>query len=171
MRTTDGFRVTSGPHRATGLNVFGIPAGVWLASEKPTEEDRYDLRDEEIVGVPDLADPATLGCLLALVREAYGDATATPIANCYYDKNHSERRWSWHADEIALVHRVYETSEASALVAALEGAPSESAVESTSLDDRCECGDRREVHDGGRGECGIDECSFQCVEFTLRRTP
>jgi hypothetical protein len=36
-------------------------------------------------------------------------------------------------------------------------------------DDRCECGDRRDVHEeDGRGECSVPDCSFQCTEFTLR---
>lgn len=36
-------------------------------------------------------------------------------------------------------------------------------------EDRCECGDRRDVHDDdGRGECSVPDCSFQCTEFTLR---
>lgn len=78
MRTTDGFRVTSGPHRA---NILGTDyANVWLASENPTEEDRYDLRGEEIAGLPDLTDAATLGCLLALVREAASAETQAIVA-------------------------------------------------------------------------------------------
>jgi hypothetical protein len=82
-----------------------------------------DLRDdansdtEELQGeLPDLADPATVGCLLALVREAW----ESPKANV-----------SWVTDDKCMV--VFDTghaqefllanTEAEALVAALEGAP------------------------------------------------
>lgn len=70
------------------------------------------------VDVPDLRDPATLGCVLALVREAWGD----PHASVWYDSEYwqSGNRWSWHAKEQSLVD--YDT-EADALVAALEAAP------------------------------------------------
>jgi hypothetical protein len=66
-------------------------------------------------GLPDLTDPATLGCLLALVREAWGD----PHASVWYDSAYlqSGNRWSWHAKEHSLVD--YDT-EAEALVCALE---------------------------------------------------
>jgi hypothetical protein len=68
--------------------------------------------------VPDLSDPATLGCVLALVRDTYGRA------------NGQARRWSldgwyWHADYAdtnVSAKRLYLT-EAEALVAALEAAP------------------------------------------------
>ena len=62
--------------------------------------------------LPDLADPATLGCLLALVREAWGEDT-----------------WVQHEDEwtcfVVLDNQVDHycgTSEAEALVVALEAA-------------------------------------------------
>lgn len=64
---------------------------------------------------PDLTDPATLGCLLALVREAWGD----PHASVWYDDEfwQSGHRWSWFAKKQTCVG--YGT-EAEALVAALE---------------------------------------------------
>jgi len=59
--------------------------------------------------IPDLDDPATLGCLLHIVREAWGDRTIVVS-------------WSgvcWVCD----IHSNAGGSEAEALVAALEAAP------------------------------------------------
>jgi hypothetical protein len=74
--------------------------------------------------VPDLRDPATLGCLLALVREVHG-----PLA-CTYTRGDIKNEWSVRS----VIHENYdghygddhgysERSEAEALVAALEAAP------------------------------------------------
>jgi hypothetical protein len=67
--------------------------------------------------LPDFSDPATLGCLLALVREAWGDVqiimTYSPCVgwwNLYFDE---------HPDRVEFVG----LSLAEALVAALEAAP------------------------------------------------
>jgi hypothetical protein len=60
--------------------------------------------------IPDLTDPATLGCLLALVREQYQDAT-TQID--------SGRWWVAAYNGAPIAHG---DTEAEALVAALEGA-------------------------------------------------
>jgi hypothetical protein len=73
--------------------------------------------------LPDLTDPATLGCLLALVREAWGDH-ATSFANKY-----EKPTWVWSvydgrvsSDDYG--HEIAKGStEAEALVAALENAP------------------------------------------------
>lgn len=63
--------------------------------------------------LPDLTDPATLGCLLALVREAYGFTLWLSL---------QRTNWTWFVDGISgvLAHGL---SEAEALVAALEAAP------------------------------------------------
>jgi hypothetical protein len=67
-----------------------------------------------LVGLPDFTDPATLGCLLALVRDAWGD----PHASVWYDSPiwHYGARWAWHALDQSRVD--YDT-EAHALVDAL----------------------------------------------------
>jgi hypothetical protein len=90
------------------------------------EDGMLECRDIEIIGdqiadvLPDLDDPATLGCLLALVREAYG--LPIWVRNrfvvmgghdiCWCDGPHSTAILINNAD-----------SEAEALVAALEAAP------------------------------------------------
>jgi hypothetical protein len=64
--------------------------------------------------VPDLRDPATVGCLLALVRDALGK----PHAHLVYDDNHWSHPWAlWHFGGWS-----HEPTEAAALVAALEAA-------------------------------------------------
>jgi hypothetical protein len=72
----------------------------------------------ELDSLPDLTDPATLGCLLALVREAWGD----PHASVWYDSEywHHGQKWAWHAKDQSRTD--YDT-EAEALVDALERAP------------------------------------------------
>jgi hypothetical protein len=65
------------------------------------------------IDVPDLSDPATLGCLLALVREAWGkpDLHTRPEGSRW-------RMWSFEWPS-SMLH----PTEAEALVAALEAAP------------------------------------------------
>ena len=78
--------------------------------------DNRVVRDAD--ALPDLTDPATLGCLLALVREAWGDPTLCVVLDT------SDGRWCvgrWE-DGLAMRGRGGAT-EAEALVAALEGAP------------------------------------------------
>jgi hypothetical protein len=69
---------------------------------------------------PDLTDPATLGCLLALVREAWGD----PTVRTSYVTGTYPHRW------VVLRHgllgwktKAHGDTESEALVAALEAAP------------------------------------------------
>lgn len=75
------------------------------------------------VALPDFTDPATLGCLLALVREAWGMPTGIIV------RYNDTRRWlvSWagatHGGECG-----FGDTEAEALVAALEAAPAAGSV-------------------------------------------
>ena len=67
---------------------------------------------------PDLSDPATLGCVLALVREAWGDPTLCAI----YD--HDDGEWylgRW--EDGGIVLRSFGITEQGVIVAALESAP------------------------------------------------
>jgi len=64
--------------------------------------------------LPDLFDPATVGCLLALVREAYDDEHAHVRA--------AAGGWHFHTLD-PMAPRVTAPTEAQCLVAALEAAP------------------------------------------------
>ena len=73
--------------------------------------------------LPDLTDPATLGCVLSLVREKWGNHAMT-LANGFEEP---KEVWSVHdgrISEMSYGHQVsYGHTEAEALVAALEAAP------------------------------------------------
>ena len=106
MRTLDAMRVIHDPDRWPD-RPCAIREGGWIDTSPPRP-----LKDD----LPDLCDPATLGCLLALVREAW----ESPKANI-----------SWVTDENCMVvfdprhaqRFLLGDTEAEALVAALEGAP------------------------------------------------
>ena len=65
-------------------------------------------------GTPDLSDPATLGCLLALVRESRKEPMYLPT--CLHDE-------AWIVDRPSSLRQTRYESEAEALVAALVAAP------------------------------------------------
>ena len=76
--------------------------------------------------LPDFSDPATLGCLLALVREAWGARNAV----CRYSDYHNRWALGFQVSETdAAGQRIFlkevgaGRTEAEALVAALESAP------------------------------------------------
>ena len=77
--------------------------------------------------LPDLTDPGTLGCLLALVREAWGDPDAHPALGA--------AGWVLMSGESRVADVVYPSpagrTEAEALVAALEAAPRSTKKEGT----------------------------------------
>jgi hypothetical protein len=79
-------------------------SGLWMRMNKDRER------------LPDLTDPATLGCLLALVREAWSQPSATTLA-------HHGRWYVVHADVDASSWLAAWPTEAEALIAALEAAP------------------------------------------------
>ena len=89
------------------------------ASEYPYDDEGVpEYRWADRMNIPDLADPATLGCLLVLVREHHKEPRLAVVPT---GKGWSVSRvWlrSPH-DRVAGVH----TLEAEALVAALEAAP------------------------------------------------
>ena len=75
-------------------------------------------REEWSDALPNLADPATLGCLLALVREAWGE----PILSAAWGGGHWYVVQRVHPSVDAL-RWIDAATEVEALVAALEAAP------------------------------------------------
>ena len=76
--------------------------------------------------IPDLDDPATLGCLLALVRAAWKDEGCAPVVASYTFE--SGYRWRvvgghHHGSGFMAMSKKHYQTEAEALVAALEAAP------------------------------------------------
>ena len=62
------------------VTAYGIAGRVWMVSNGwvtlPEEDglgDNMEFRLDDGAATPDLRDPATMGCLLALVREAWGE--------------------------------------------------------------------------------------------------
>lgn len=113
----------------TKTNKARTPAQRWLLSKHPPALPSYlekietYVKREERTGVlwrrdactnrwlPDLTDPATLGCLLSRVREALGDPACCPA----FDGN-------WYISGSGKGH-AYGATEAEALAAALEITP------------------------------------------------
>ena len=86
-----------------------------LASDTGLRYDEFILGDDWEGESPDLTDPATLGCLLALVLEAWGRPTAYLH---YYGGN-----WFFDPQQSEPTDHFSGRTEAEALVAALEAAP------------------------------------------------
>ena len=89
-----------------------------LSSDTGLRLDEFTLEEDWEAKCPDLTDPATLGCLLALVREAWDmPRIATFCADGW---------WGVHSPLLNLgfpIQDKKDSSEAAALVAALEAAP------------------------------------------------
>ncbi len=77
------------------------------------------------IDVPDLRDPATLGCVLALVREAFPGCHAEPNGAPEWDGYDEAERDNWWSVFTCGPHRLMANgaTEAEALVVALEAAP------------------------------------------------
>jgi hypothetical protein len=95
----------------------------WMPGMLTTEGMRVVVRcfnddNEPDDDIPDLTDPATLGCLLALVREAWVDLHM--VAHC--DDRYGKTVW-WLSRWGDLPRSCECSTEAAALVAALEAAP------------------------------------------------
>lgn len=98
-----------------GTRLLG--AGLWASKSGVV------FYDECIVEAPDFTDPATLGCLLAAVREAWQDHGLATVGRY----QHAGRRWALvtghrHGSTLRAVAAVEHDTEADALIAALEAA-------------------------------------------------
>lgn len=91
-----------------GMLALSNSRSIWIRIVDPPNDDISEC-------FPDLSDPATLGALLALVREAFGDPTL--FAECHP----VGARWQTHSVDGGIFGEG--NSEAAALVAALEAAP------------------------------------------------
>ena len=90
------------------------PRGMWI---------RYRLDRMDKHGVPDLSDAATVGALLALVREAWDDPLVAVVPSVCGASTVEWKVYNPHDDWIAESMSKPYPSEAAALVAALEAAP------------------------------------------------
>lgn len=103
--------------------VFDVDSGVVRMAETDCEGERYYFHVGDEYRCPDLTDPATLGCLLALVREARRDAYINVVRDGggwfirTWDSEGNEEVFSL-VDGCGLAGSF--GSEAEALVAALE---------------------------------------------------
>jgi len=109
-----------------GMRYRGESWGAWgwvRVSERPEHIAALNERagDDEVL-LPDLDDPATLGCLLALVREAWGDVRIVCEWHARERGDGVQDGW-WIVDESGSVLPFTGGHEAEALVAALEAAP------------------------------------------------
>ena len=114
MRDDDGMQMVSASEYP--YDNEGVPEYLWA----------------DLMHIPDLTDPATLGCLLALVRDAYGDSALYVRLSDTTRQSDGVRAWEvlgWISAERSRDGRGGSwrgwgyVSEAEALVAALEAAP------------------------------------------------
>ena len=104
--------------RATACRAWRwMPGMIALSQYRVTDQDaETDEPTPWVDDVPDLTDPATLGCVLALVREAWKEEDMGAFR---YD----DKRWCVEYTLGERQHRAfYGATEAEALVAALEAA-------------------------------------------------
>jgi len=102
------FRWMPGMVTETGVRVLRRDTDGYTIGYGPRTS--YCIMEVTSDALPDLSDPATLGCLLAIVRKRFPNATTAT----------DDERW-WIADMIPALPT--EATEAAALVAALEAAP------------------------------------------------
>ena len=109
--------------RPMSLRLLNIPGSAWpefwVAETRNANEVSFMKGVEEAGFLPDLSDPATLGCLLHLVREATGEHSS---ASWYPGGKHDYPHWAWYSDDC--YGKLCEgATEAECLVKVLEAAP------------------------------------------------
>jgi hypothetical protein len=117
-----GWRWMAGMLTACSVRVIEGGGGYIIGHRQGATREGGGWVDAEDAGyLPDLTDPATLGCLLALVREAWGDECACVLP---VDYGPGDVMWVCQltAGGRSLTARHWVT-EAEALVAALEASP------------------------------------------------
>jgi hypothetical protein len=114
----NGWRWMSGMLRGDGFRCIWVDeeerelaAPTWCKNGMEWKNGRTGSKD-----LPDLTDPATLGCLLALVREARSEPTYLPTCLDVHDE-------AWVVNPPIPWRQTRYESYASVLVAALEAAP------------------------------------------------
>lgn len=111
--------------RIVGCNADGSYRLSWDDPGRPVEGDTYTIEDLA-KATPDLRDPATLGCLLYLVRGAWADeGVAAVVASYTFEFGY---RWRvvgghHHGSRFMAMSQQHFQTEDEALVAALEAAP------------------------------------------------
>ena len=111
FRWLPGMQTDSKFARVVAVDDHGAPCA---AEAGATQDDCHAVWLDGVRVLPDLTDPATLGCLLALVREVWGDPRAYIRATF---------GWELITDYCVGKYPPGGETEAEALVAALEGAP------------------------------------------------
>lgn len=123
--------------RAVACKAWRWMPGMRYREKWPTEDEaiwgRWSSEDEDDTGytvckttkveadgvhLPDLTDPATIGCLLKMVREAHRD----PQINTHADLVDSLNQFSWQVCSYDCDYTGWCDTEAEALVCALEAA-------------------------------------------------
>jgi hypothetical protein len=113
------WRFTDGAITACGLRVCEGGKGYVIGYRAAPTRDGGGWYDGDDAGlIPDLDDPATIGCLLALVREAWGDGTIYCVRGRLSGGGYMYAGFS----DGPVFKEVYCT-EGEALAAALLGAP------------------------------------------------
>ena len=113
--------------RAVACRHWRWMPGMRLQNGYMLKDEDFPTHGDEHGWLPDLSNPATLGCLLALVREAWGDSGAfcecsqvlgEPMWNVYLSSLQYRKQHKWKGTGVG-----DGDTEAKALVAALEAAP------------------------------------------------